>query len=170
MTSPIKMQVTRTAASDLLDVPSSELRSVFGNRRSLPLDEFVSAYITDLSTAPEEVGEMRDDAEVQNRELLVAGAAVRELRAELIDGQSYRQTEVEDVVGFRLAAVVGRFNHLGAKLATQLLNRSSQEVAKILEAGCSECTEELVDFEGRDFACPKLYWESEQEGNSDGTD
>jgi hypothetical protein len=170
MTSQVKMPITRSAAADLLDIPSSELRAVFANRKSLPLDEFVTSYLENLNTAPAEVGEMKGEQEEQNRELLIAGAACRELRAELIDGESFRQTEIEDIVGFRLAAIVAKFNHLGSKLAMQLADRTAHEVSVAVETACNECMEELTDFEERDFACPKLFWEAEPKGNGDQQD
>jgi hypothetical protein len=168
MTSAIKMPITRSAAADLLDVPSSELRGVFANRKSLPLDEFVTSYLENLSAAPEEVGEMKGESEEQNRELLIASAACRELRAELIDGESYRQSDVEDVVSFRLAGAVARFNHLGAKLAMQILNQSSADVVRIVENAISEAKEDLIDFNGRDFACEKLFFEPDSDDNGNG--
>jgi hypothetical protein len=169
--SSTKMPITRTAAADLLDIPSAELKGIFGNRRSLPLDEFCQAYIDQITTVPAEIPEMRLELEAASRELLVAGAGCRELKTELIDGESFRQAEVEQVVGFRLAAVVAKFNHLGEKLAMQLSGSSIGEIEGVVESARMECLEELIAFDGRDFACPRLFFEASEEMESnDGSD
>jgi hypothetical protein len=102
--SVVKKPVSRSAVADLFEIESSseessELKAIFGNRKTMPLDDIVAAYLDNLSTASEEVSELRVEVEKQNRELIVAGAACRELKAELIDGEAFVRPRLKRLPG-----------------------------------------------------------------------
>jgi hypothetical protein len=161
----VKLVVSRTEVGKLLMVDPAELRPVFGNRRTMPLDEVIAGYINHLTAVPSEIGEMRGELAEQNRLLLVYGAEVRELRAELISGESFREVEVRDVIGARLAGFTAKFLVTGAKCAMRLVNKKPGFIESVLREEVLECTAELRPFDRNDLACPKLFFEDETKEN-----
>jgi hypothetical protein len=167
MTSIAKTAVTRAEAAELFGIKSDELKPIF-TRSRIPLSEVVKAHITRISTPPETVVELREETTETKVAFLNASSEVRELRAELIDGRSYRSSDIERIVGARLSALTGKLLNLGPKCALRLVGQTRETMESVIGEELKEAIAELVPYDGRSFRCSKLYLESDGEEGNDG--
>jgi hypothetical protein len=50
----------------------------------------------------------------------------------------------------------------------QFGDRSPHEIEQMVQRARDEAIDELTPFEGRDFACPRLFWEDPADPKNDG--